>query len=309
MNPPDSTDTAASQDGASQQVRASSRLALAIDWLDERTGAKTAIEQSARRSVPPSARGRTHWPSTIAFTFVVQLITGFLLWTYYSPSAQTAWESVYYLQYEVAGGWLLRGVHHYAAQVLVALAGLYVVQMIVAGTYRAPREFVFWAAVLMVLASLGLCLTGDLLSWDQNSYSATLVRTKFLLLLPVIGDDLFKLAAAGPAFGHLTLTRFFALHVGVFAVGFFVLLLLRGWVARRAESLAHSRRWSLPPRPSPLVPQPYWPDQVVRNAAAWLAVMVVVGLLIFQHAFFGDHAGQRPGDYLRVALGAPADPH
>lgn len=275
----------------------------AMDWIDDRTGFRSGVRWFADRPVPRRFCWKSFWPSLwpsmIAFTFLVQVITGLVLWVYYSPSAQTAWESVYYLQYEVAGGWLLRGIHHYAAQVLVALCGLYVICMIIRGLYRAGRECVYWVAVLLGLLSLGLCLTGDLLAWDQNSYAATLVRTKFLLLLPFIGDDLFKLAAGGPAFGHLTLTRFFALHVGLFATGFLVLLVVHGWLVHRAASQVKEADDEPDGR--------YWPDQFARHAAGWLAVMVVVGLLVGQHALSGDHAGQAPGDYLGVALGAPAD--
>jgi len=350
-----------------------------MDWIDRRAGLRPALRQRLDHPMPGGARWLGVWPSMIVFTFVIQLITGIFLWMFYSPSAQTAWESVHYLQYEVAGGWLLRGVHHYAAQVLVALLGLYFIQMIFRGTYRAPREMVFWVVVLLGLFSLGSCLTGDLLAWDQNSYASTLVRTKFLMLLPWIGDDLFKLAAGGPAFGHLTLTRFFALHVGLFGSAFFVLLLLCGWLVRRAEairpgswegtcslcSLVATLRCQVPPSAEeaeeaeqpeaeqpeaeqpeaeqpeaeqpeaeqpeaeqpeaeqPEVEQPeveqageatpestdlYWPDQLVRNAVAWLGVMLVIGLLVFWGGFSGDHAGQPAGDYLGVALGAPADP-
>ena len=326
-----------------------------MDWIDQRTSLRPALRQRLDRTMPGGARWLGVWPSMIVFTFVVQLITGIFLWMFYSPSAQTAWESVYYLQYEVAGGWLLRGVHHYAAQVLVALLGLYFIQMIFRGTYRAPREMVFWVVVLLGLFSLGSCLTGDLLAWDQNSYASTLVRTQFLMLLPWIGDDLFKLAAGGPAFGHLTLTRFFALHVGLFGSAFFVLLLLYGWLVRRAEAIQPGSWEGTCPLCSLLAPlrcrlspkaaeaeeleaeeseaeQPkaeesgveqqveeaseatpertdlYWPDQLARNAVAWLGVTLVIGLLVFWHGLSGDHAGQPAGDYLGVALGAPADP-
>ena len=279
------------------------RLCRAMDWIDDRTGLRSGVRWFADRPVPRSFRWKSFWPSLwpsmIVFTFLVQVITGFFLWVFYSPSAQTAWESVYYLQYEVAGGWLLRGVHHYAAQVLVALCGLYVICMVIRGLCRTPRECVYWVAVLMGLVSLGLCLTGDLLAWDQNSYASTLVRTKFLLLLPFVGDDLFKLAAGGPAFGHLTLTRFFALHVGLFATGFLVLLVLHGWLVHRTASTVKDADGP---------DGRYWPDQLARHAAGWLVVMVVVGLLVGRHAFWGDHAGRPPGDYLGVALGAPADP-
>ena len=88
------------------------------------------------------------------------------------------------------------------------------------------------------LVRLAAVLTGDLLSWDQNGYAATKTRTGFLTLLPWVGQGLLKIAIGGPgpALGHLTLTRFFALHVGLFAGGFLVLLIVRGVLARRANA-------------------------------------------------------------------------
>ena len=270
-----------------------------LDWIDHRTGLCSAVRQCAGRTAPGGVSWQNVWPSVIVFTFVVQVITGLVLWMHYSPSAQTAWESVYYVQHHVTLGWLLRGIHHYAAQVLVALLLLYLIQMVLRGTYRAPRECVFWIGVFLGLFSLALCLTGDLLAWDQNSYAATMVRTKFLMLLPVVGGSLFKLAAGGPTFGHLTLTRFFALHVGVFASGFLALLALHAWVLHRARAAQDD---------SDQPASPYWPDQTMRNAVGCLVVMAVILFLVFQHAWEGSHAGQVPGDYLGVALGAPADP-
>lgn len=294
--PTDSTDQCAGLMSCPLCRGAARLFAPAMDWLDDRTGARLAVRRLADRPVARGVPRDGLLPSMIAFTFIIQAITGFFLWVFYSPSAQTAWESVYYLQYEVTGGWLLRGVHHYAAQVLVALTGLYVVHLVVRGLCRPPRECVYWVAVLMGLASLGLCLTGDLLAWDQNSYASTLVRVKFAMLLPWIGDDVFKLAAGGPAFGHLTLTRFFALHVGLLAASFLGLLVLHGWLVHRAAEKDPDLREAQRPRGR------YWPDRLVYHAVAWLVVMVVVGLLV-GHVFSGGHGGE-PG----VALGAPADP-
>jgi len=270
-----------------------------LDWIDDRTGFVAAYRKCAESSIPGGAQWKHAWLSMIAFALVVQMITGFFLWMYYSPSAQTAWESVYYLQHQVPGGWLLRAIHHHSAQVMVGLAALYVVGLVFSGAYRPPREFVFWTALGVAMAALASCLTGDLLAWDQNSYAATMVRVKFLMLLPVIGDDLFRLAAGGPTFGHLTLTRFFALHVGLFAPALLVLVaLLVRFAARAAQSEAGGVErvgW-------------YWPNQFLRNALGWLAVMAVVLLLIGQHTFSGDHAAKAPPECPGVALGAPADP-
>jgi len=264
-----------------------------IRWIDDRTGLMTSIEECRARPTTGGAGWLNVWPCTIMFTFVVQAVSGFFLWMLYSPSAQTAWESVYFIQHEVLGGWLLRALHHYSAQVLLVLVALYLMQMILTGAYRAPREFVFWVTVLIGLVVLGLMLTGDLLAWDQNSYWATQVRTKFLLLLPVVGDYLYKLAIGGPAFGHLTLTRFVALHIGLFTAAMGGLLVLHVWLARKAsESKLNKSRARLQ--------APYWPNQALRSAVASALVMVVIVCLALSHGTSGESRG--------IELGAPANP-
>ena len=139
-----------------------------LDWIDQRTGLLSCLRECARRPAPAGAGWTNVWPCCITFVFVVQVMTGLVLWMYYSPSSQTAWESVYYLQYQVCGGWMLRAIHHYAAQVMLVLVGIYLVQMVISGACRAPREIVFWLAALMGMIVLALLLTGDLLAWDQQ---------------------------------------------------------------------------------------------------------------------------------------------
>ena len=84
-------------------------------WLDNRSGLLTALADAAGRPVAGGVSWLRVWPATIAFMFCVQAVTGFFLWAYYSPSAQTAWESVYFIQHHVAGGWFVRAIHHYSA--------------------------------------------------------------------------------------------------------------------------------------------------------------------------------------------------
>lgn len=256
------------------------------EWLELRTGVRTAIYNCSCRAVLGGLSWGNAVRAAILFGLIVQAITGLVLWMHYSPSAQTAWESVYYIQYELPGGWLLRGIHHYTAQVLVALLALYVAGMVLLAEYRWPRELVFWTAIFLFLCSMALCLTGDLLPWDRNAFSATTVRVRFLTLLPVIGQALFKIAIGGPGpdLGTLTLTRFFALHVGVLAFGFALLLWAHLALLRRVRVVTNA-----PPLPA----GPYWPAQAVRNAAACLVLMLAVLALVGREG---------------VHLGSPADP-
>jgi ubiquinol-cytochrome c reductase cytochrome b subunit len=253
-----------------------------LHWLNDRTGLRDAWRRWADSPIPGGAGWGKVLPAAILFVFCVQAITGVVLWMYYSPGTSSAWESVYYLQTEVAGGWLLRAVHHYAGQALLVLAGLYLLKLIFTGAYRAPREAAYWVALLLFLCAFGLLLTGDLLGWSQNGYAATKTRVGFLRLLPGVGDDLFRLAAGGSEFGYLTLTRFTAFHIGLCGGGFFLFFVLHGIFTRRADARAtgsasadsaehwqsqwHTRTFR-------------WPDQAWRSAAACLLVLgVVLGL-------------------------------
>ena len=157
------------------------------------------------------------------------------------------------------------------------LVGIYLVQMIVRGAYRPPREFLFWTVLLMGLATLGLNLTGDLLAWDQNSFWATSIRIAYLSHLPVIGPWLCKLAIGGPQFGTLTITRFLALHVGACTAALLALILFHAHLASRHGLEAGDRPVSTtrcagaPERgrgEASAIGVPYWPQQAWRDAAA-----------------------------------------
>jgi quinol-cytochrome oxidoreductase complex cytochrome b subunit len=269
-----------------------------LQWLDDRTGLVSCWRQHQQAPCSERPCWLGLWSGAILFTFVMQAVTGFFLWAFYSTSAQSAWESIYYVQYEVMGGWLVRGIHYYAGQVLLGLIGLYVLSMIFTGAYRAPRELVFWLAVGMGAITIALLLTGDLLTWSQRGYWSTDVRTKFLFLLPGIGGELYKLAVGGPGMGHLTITRFLALHAGLFTAVFGAMLWLHArWTRQAAEAEAAAGQPALPPRA----------NQALMSAAACAGVMAIV-LVATVWGAVGGAEGQLPADYLGAELGAPRDP-
>ncbi|MBX9789526.1 MAG: cytochrome bc complex cytochrome b subunit [Pirellulales bacterium] len=256
-----------------------------LDWVDHRTGYRGFVHEALYEHIPGGARWRYVWGSTLAFAFGVQMITGVFLWMSYGPSAQTAWESVFYIENQTQGGWLLRGIHHFMAQAMVVLLVIHLLQVVVDGAYKAPREFNFWIGLLLMQVVLGLSLTGYLLPWDQKGYWATKVATNLVAQVPVIGEDLQRLAVGGSDYGHHTLTRFFALHAGVLP-GVLILLLV--------VHVALFRRHGITPyKPEGRPDGSFWPEQVLKDAVACLAVMaVVLGLCLF----------------LGAELGAPADP-
>src|SRR5919112_3262146 len=208
-------------------------MASPLSWLDDRTGYKGFLHAALYEHVPGGARWRYVWGSTLVFAFAVQMITGLFLWMHYSPSSQTAWESVYYVQHEMWGGWLLRGIHHYTAQVMIVLLALHMLQVIVDGAYRAPREVNFWLGLILLNIVLFLSLTGYLLPWDQKGYWATKVATSLMAVVPGVGTQLQRLVVGGPEYGHHTLTRFFALHAGLLPFSMMVFIAVHVYVFRR----------------------------------------------------------------------------
>jgi ubiquinol-cytochrome c reductase cytochrome b subunit len=271
-----------------------------LNWLDDRTGIRDLTHAALYEHIPGGSRWRYVWGSTLVFAFTVQVITGVFLWMCYSPSSQTAWESVYYIQHEMQGGWLLRGLHHFMAQAMVVLLGLHLLQVVVDGAYRAPREVNFWLGLILMQIVLGLSLTGYLLPWDQKGYWATRVATNLAGIVPVVGPTIQKLVVGGADYGHQTLTRFFALHAGVLPGLLIFFLVLH---------IALFRRHGIHTRPPYAQPDTtFWPDQVLKDAVACLAVLLFVLFFVLRPALFGNHGAAPYGDYLGAELGAPADP-
>jgi ubiquinol-cytochrome c reductase cytochrome b subunit len=263
-----------------------------LAWLDRRTGYRGVLRAALYENVPGGARWRYVWGSTLTFTFFIQVVTGLFLWLAYSPSSQTAWESVYFIQYQMTGGWLLRGLHHYTAQAMNVLLVLHLLQITIDGAYKAPRELNFWFGLALLMLVLALSLTGYLLPWDQKGFWATRVATNLVGITPLIGPQLQRIVLGGAEYGHHTLTRFFALHAGVLPAAMVLLIVAHVYLFRRHGLTAKAPRRHLDCA--------FWPDQVLRDAVACLAVLAVVLFLILRPRL----SGAEPG----VELGAPADP-
>ena len=135
--------------------------------------------------------------TAIVGLFVLQLVTGLLLMTVYSPSTATAWGSVWYIQTQIPFGWLIRGLHHFASDAMVLLLLLYGGQLLLTQRYRPPSHLAWWTVLVAVGLTLALSLSGHLLPWDQAGYWGTKVRTNILARTPLIGEVLAKLLIGG----------------------------------------------------------------------------------------------------------------
>lgn len=270
-----------------------------LNWLDDRTGCKRIVREALYEPIPGGARWRYIWGSTLVFTFFVQMITGFFLWTAYSPSTLTAWESVYYIQNVMTGGWLLRGIHHVTAQMMILLMLIHVFQVVIDRAYKAPREINFWLGLVLMKIVLALSLTGYLLPWDQKGYYGTKVATEIAGTIPLFGESVQQLLVGGSEYGHHTLTRFFALHAGLLPALLVLFLVMHVALFRRHRLKAK--------KPYKRPDAYFWPDQILKDAIACLAVLAVI---LASTVFHTSETPVAPGEIAHrgAELGAPADP-
>jgi ubiquinol-cytochrome c reductase cytochrome b subunit len=256
-----------------------------LDWIEARTGWVRPVRDALLTPIPGGARWRHVWGSLLLFAFFTQVVTGIGLWMFYSPSAQTAWESVWYLEEAVPGGWLLRGLHHFTAQLFMVLLAVHLVQLVVYRAYTAPRDLSFWLVLLLVPLAMGMSVTGWLLPFDQKGYWAAQVPLNLVGLTPVIGSGLQQALMGGSEIGHHTLTRFLALHAGVLPLALGLVLGLHLWLHVK-ERLATGEA------PSECGDR-HWPDQMLRDGFACLLALALVVTLVLVNGGAG--------------LGAPVD--
>ena len=237
------------------------------DFVDERTGWRAG----AKAWIDHPAIGGSRWASamaaSVATCLAVLALTGVVLMTAYSPSPQTAWASVHYVQFVQDRGWVVRGLHYWAAQALLVLAAVHVVCGALRASYARPRE-IEWLLTLLVLGlAVAEGITGGLLPWDQRGWWARVVEGNIVGLAPVVGGWIEAMISGGPELGALGLERAYTAHV-------VLLPAIIGLVVAARRSLARRHGWVGAPE-SGQADEPYV-RQLARSA--WLAVVVVSGL-------------------------------
>jgi quinol-cytochrome oxidoreductase complex cytochrome b subunit/mono/diheme cytochrome c family protein len=268
-------------------------------WLDNRTGYRKLVQALLLEHIPGGAKWRYVWGSCLAFVFTLQVITGILLMTAYSPGDTSAWGSVYFIQYEMEFGWLIRGLHHFGSQAMVVLLGIHMLQVVIAGAHLAPREINWWLGLALMGLVLAMSLTGYLLPWDQKGYWATQVATSIAGGVPLVGSFLRTFIVGGPEYGNATLTRFYALHVGLIPALIVVLLIAHIAVFRRHGVTApkDAEGEAL-----------FWPDQAFKDM---VACMLIFGVMLAIVIWGGQGNPVDAAAFQRApaeAAGAPEEP-
>jgi ubiquinol-cytochrome c reductase cytochrome b subunit len=195
-------------------------------WLDDRLDLTSVRRALLDRPVPDRLTWWHTLGSATLAVFFVQVVTGVVLATFYSASPDHAYDSIQYVQRQVSAGWVLRGIHHWAASAMVVLLVAHLIRVFSLGAYKYPREANWLVGVGLFLVVLGFSFTGYLLPWDQKAYWATMVGTSMAGTTPGIGAFLLAILRGGADLGAATLSRFYAFHVLWLPLVFGILVLI-----------------------------------------------------------------------------------
>jgi ubiquinol-cytochrome c reductase cytochrome b subunit len=194
-------------------VRLISRIG---EWLDRRLQLAAPLREIAEHPVP---RGTASWwyvfGSAALTVFLLQIVTGIMLALIYVPSAAEAWNSLQALNQDVTLGWFIRALHGWGSNFMVAIVLIHMVQVFLFGAYKFPRELTWVAGVFLLLMTLGMAFTGQILRFDQDAYWGLGIGASISSRVPLMGPATVQLILGGPIIGGATLSRFFALHVFV----------------------------------------------------------------------------------------------
>ena len=193
-----------------------SRLAKIGDWFEQRLKIWPMVQETAGHRVPAKSASWFYVFGSAALTvFMLQIFTGIMLALIYVPSAGEAWNSLQYLNHGVMLGWFLRAVHGWGSNFMVAIVLIHMVQVAMFGAYKFPRELTWIVGVFLLLMTLGMAFTGQVLRFDQDAYWGLGIGASICGRVPFIGAWVVHLLLGGPIIAGDTLSRFFAIHVFV----------------------------------------------------------------------------------------------
>ena len=183
-------------------------------WFDHRLHLGTPIREAAEHPIPRKSSSWFYVFGSAAFTvFLLQIVTGILLALIYVPSAAEAWNSLQDLNHNVTLGWFIRALHGWGSNFMVAIVLIHMAQVFLFGAYKFPRELTWILGVFLLLMTLGMAFTGQVLRFDQDAYWGLGIGASIASRIPIAGPAIVQFMLGGPIIAGPTLSRFFALHV------------------------------------------------------------------------------------------------
>lgn len=213
----------------------SEKLKMAQEWIDRRLPFTAFIEKHVTQY--PTPRNLNYWwnfGSALGIFFTIQIVTGFWLTMYYKPDANLAFASVEHIMRDVNFGWLLRYLHAICPSALFLFMYIHIGRGMFYGSYKEPRELIWWMGLALFLAFMAESFMGYLLPWGQMSFWGATAITNLFDAIPIVGPDLVVFMRGDFAIGDATLNRFFSIHTTVLPIA-----IIGGLIVMKLAALHH----------------------------------------------------------------------
>ncbi|OIR16861.1 cytochrome b [mine drainage metagenome] len=184
-----------------------------INWIDKRFPLTSFVEHDLTGY--PTPRNLSYWWNfgfLAGFVLVLQVATGIFLAMHYKADVQMSFDSIQHIMRDVNYGWLLRYMHAMGASAFFFVIFVHMARTLYYGSYRAPRELLWWTGQGLLLLLMATAFMGYLLPWGQMSFWGATVITNLFRATPFIGDQVVVWLRGDYTVGDATLTRFFSLH-------------------------------------------------------------------------------------------------
>jgi ubiquinol-cytochrome c reductase cytochrome b subunit len=203
-------------------------------WIEARLGLRALLGPMLGHPVPRAVAGPMGWWYVFGSASItllgIQVITGICLALVYIPAADRAYDSLLFLDYQQPLGWFIRALHYYAGSGMVVLVFAHMSQVFLHGAYKYPREMTWILGVFLLLCTLGMFFTGQILRWDPDAYWGLAVAGSMAGRSPLIGPRVVEFLLGGPTIGGNSLSRFFAAHVFVIPGALLAFLAAHLWL-------------------------------------------------------------------------------
>ena len=296
----------------------STRAKKIYEWIEKRYHISPLIEE-AQRSINfalPSTltrqnKSRLFWlgypyyyaGAITAFLAILQGVTGLLLAFHYVPSAvgdpgtpTEAYLSIQTIMKAVPLGALIRGIHQWGANLLIAALAIHAFWAYFRSPYRLGREMSWFLGVVLLGLALAYSFSGYLLPWDQLGFWAATISVQIMRAIPLVGDFIAQILLGGTTLSPTALTRMYFYHVcllpviAVILVGTHLVLVVLQGVSEPEEAWKPQtdRDAQIVRQEGPLF-GPFFPHQIMPVLIISLVTLGAVLLL-------GAYAVQPPGE-------------
>jgi ubiquinol-cytochrome c reductase cytochrome b subunit len=258
-----------------------------VRWIDDQTGYTENFRPLVKHLAPPRSRWSYVFGSASLFCLILQVVTGVALSLLYQPSSSEAYESLQFITHQAKLGSVLRGLHFFGASAMIIMVGLHMIRVYINAAYKYPREMSWVSGVFLLLLTIFMGFTGQLLRWDSNGVWSSVVAAEQLGRTPVVGKYLARLLIGGDTLGGHTLNRFYSYHVLIIPailfvfVGFHLYLVFRNGISEPPEvgrpvDPKTYRAWYKNMLQEKGVP--FWPDAAWRDTL--FGAFVIIGVVI-----------------------------